>query len=223
MVKDAANVHKVHTFLENLPLGANVSLQFLDDLKAKLRPVGANDRETLLKLKEKEHTEKGYPFDGQFYIWDYRYFDQKFIQSSLDLDEKLVKEYFPVSVIVPQIIQIYQNLLSIKFVKMEGETWHPGNAFVVYPACTCRLCTPQRSSNIPSGRRTPRLEKISLDIVTWICSQGVRPDLLLNFPVPSLTALLPSCKVLARCSMGPDSWIHQTRWDKALPHCSHGR
>ena len=97
-------------------------------MKEKLRPVGLKDRETLLKLKEKEHTEKGYPFDGEFYIWDYRYYDQKFIQSSLDLDESLVKEYFPVSVIVPQIIQIYQDLLSIKFVEIKGDSWHTGSA-----------------------------------------------------------------------------------------------
>jgi Zn-dependent oligopeptidase len=96
-------------------------------LQKKLHPVGLKNRETLLKLKEREHTEKGYPFDGEFYVWDYRYYDQKFIQSSLDLDEILVKQYFPVSVIVPQIIQIYQNLLSIKFVEMRGDTWHPGN------------------------------------------------------------------------------------------------
>ena len=81
----------------------------------------------MLKLKEKEHAEKGYPFDGQFYIWDYRYYDQKFIQSSLHLDESLVKEYFPVSVIVPHIIQIYQDLLSIKFVEIKDESWHQGN------------------------------------------------------------------------------------------------
>ena len=101
--------------------------QFLDDLQKKLRPVGLKDRETLLKLKEKEHAEKGYSADDQFYLWDYRYYDQKFVQSSLDLDESLVKEYFPVAVIVPQIIQIYQDLLSIKFVEMKEESWHPGN------------------------------------------------------------------------------------------------
>lgn len=89
----------------------------------------------MLKLKEKEHAEKGYPFDGQFYIWDYRYYDQKFIQASLDLDESLVKEYFPVSVIVPQIIHIYQDLLSIKFVEIKGEGWHPGNVSVEYITC----------------------------------------------------------------------------------------
>lgn len=130
------------------------------------------NRETLLKLKEKEHAEKGYPFDGEFYIWDYRYYDQRFIQTSLDLDEMLVKEYFPVSVIVPQIIQIYQNLLSIKFVEMKGDTWHPG----------ARLCVSltedaydvsQRSRSIPFGRRMPNPPRISLGIATSICSQGV--------------------------------------------------
>ena len=130
MVKTAANVHKVRAFLETVgaAIEPRYSAQFLDDLKEKLRSVGLKDRETLLKLKEKEHKEKGYPFDGQFYIWDYRYYDQSFIQSSLDLDESLVKEYFPVSVIVPQIIQIYQNLLSIKFMEIEGDSWHTGNA-----------------------------------------------------------------------------------------------
>jgi Zn-dependent oligopeptidase len=101
-------------------------------LKQKLHPVGVKDRDTLLKLKEKEHAERGYPFDGQLYLWDYRYYDQKFVQLSLDLDETLVKEYFPVSVIVPQIIQIYQSLLSIKFVEIKEEGWHPGDVPVVY-------------------------------------------------------------------------------------------
>ena len=48
-------------------------LQFLDDLEGRLRPVGTKDRETLLAMKEKEHAELGLPFDGEFYIWDYRY------------------------------------------------------------------------------------------------------------------------------------------------------
>ena len=131
MIKNAAGVTKVPPFLFFETVGTFTDTQylaqFLDDLQEKLSPVGLNNRDTLLELKKKEHAEKGYPFDGEFYLWDYRYYDQKFIQSSLDLDEKSVKEYFPVSVIVPQIIQIYQNLLSIKFVEMEGKTWHTGD------------------------------------------------------------------------------------------------
>ncbi|KAI8969624.1 Metalloprotease [Trametes punicea] len=99
--------------------------EFLTDLEQKLRPVGLKDRETLLALKKKEHEEKGLPFDGEFYLWDYRYYDRKYLEESLSLDDQLVKEYFPVSVVVPAILEIYQNLLGVKFIEMNGETWHP--------------------------------------------------------------------------------------------------
>jgi len=78
-------------------------------------------------LKKKEHEAKGYPYDGQFYIWDYRYYDRKFIEESLDLDDMVVKEYFPVSVVVPTILSIYQNLLGVRFEAIENpNVWHPG-------------------------------------------------------------------------------------------------
>ncbi|KAL1748003.1 hypothetical protein HDZ31DRAFT_30713 [Schizophyllum fasciatum] len=96
------------------------------DLEQKLRPVGLKDREILLAMKQREHKEKGLPFDGEFYIWDYRYYDRKFIEETLDLDDMLVKEYFPVSVVVPTILEIYQNLLNVQFVEMKNDkTWHP--------------------------------------------------------------------------------------------------
>ncbi|KAJ7644086.1 metallopeptidase MepB [Roridomyces roridus] len=98
---------------------------FLDDLQEKLKPVGEKDRENLLALKEKDCKERGIPFDGTLWIWDYRYYDRKYVENSLDLDDMLVKEYFPVSVVVPAIINIYQNLLGVRFETIEGETWHP--------------------------------------------------------------------------------------------------
>lgn len=98
---------------------------FLDDLESKLRPVGEKELKILLAMKEKEHKEKGFPFDGNFYIWDYRYYDRKYVEETLDLDDMLVKEYFPVSVVVPTILQIYQDLLGVKFVEIETSTWHP--------------------------------------------------------------------------------------------------
>ncbi len=95
-------------------------LQFLTDLEQKLRPVGLKDRETLLALKMEEHAKKGLPFDGEFYLWDYRYYDRVFIERSLNLDDSLVKEYFPVSKVVPAILDIDPDL------EVKGETWHPG-------------------------------------------------------------------------------------------------
>ncbi len=81
-------------------------------------------------MKKEEHDEKGLPFDGEFYLWDYRYYDRKYIEKKLDLDDMLVKEYFPVSVVVPAILEIYQKLLGVKFVEAKGETWHPGWSLV---------------------------------------------------------------------------------------------
>ena len=101
---------------------------FLTDLEQKLRPVALKEREILLAMKQEEHKELGLEFDGKFNIWDYRYYDRKYIEKSLDLDDMLVKEYFPVSVVVPAILEIYQNLLGVKFVEVKGETWHPGTA-----------------------------------------------------------------------------------------------
>ena len=85
------------------------------------------DRETLLALKKKEHEEKGFPFDGEFYLWDYRYYDRKYIEESLSLDDKIVQEYFPVSTVVPAILEIYQNLLGVQFEEIQNaSTWHSG-------------------------------------------------------------------------------------------------
>lgn len=101
---------------------------FVDDLEAKLRPVGIKEREILLSLKKEEHEKRGLPFDGEFYIWDYRYYDRLFVEKTLSLDDSLVKEYFPVSVVVPTILSIYQNLLGVRFIEVTGgkkDVWHP--------------------------------------------------------------------------------------------------
>lgn len=114
------------------PLTYVFHTQFLDDLEQKLRPVGLKEREILLGMKQRECKEKGLPFDGEFYIWDYRYYDRKFVEETLDLDDSLVKEYFPVSVVVPTILNIYQNLLGVRFEEIKGQTWHPGSQLFVF-------------------------------------------------------------------------------------------
>ncbi|KAI0632166.1 metallopeptidase MepB [Trametes polyzona] len=98
--------------------------EFLSDLQKKLKPVGLKEREALLALKRREHVAKGFAFDGEFYVWDHRYYQRMHAEESFSLDQQLVKEHLPVSVVVPAILDIYQNLLGVTFVQMEGETWH---------------------------------------------------------------------------------------------------
>ncbi|KAJ7288404.1 metallopeptidase MepB [Mycena rebaudengoi] len=99
--------------------------EFLDDLEEKLKPIGLKERDVLLALKKKEHEERNLPFDGGLYISDKGYYTRKFLENSLDLDADLVKEYFPVSVVVPAMLDIYQNLLGVRFEAINGSIWHP--------------------------------------------------------------------------------------------------
>ncbi|KAG8887004.1 hypothetical protein FRB98_000687 [Tulasnella sp. 332] len=78
----------------------------------------SNDAEKLLR-------DFGIESSMQFYIWDYRYYDTRFVEKTLSLDDAKVKEYFPVDVVVPTILKIYQDLLGVDFVEMkDADTWH---------------------------------------------------------------------------------------------------
>ncbi|KAJ6584908.1 hypothetical protein B0H19DRAFT_926190 [Mycena capillaripes] len=163
-------------------------VDFLNDLEEKLKPVGIKDRETLLALKKQEHAERGLPFDGNFYIWDYRYYDRKFIETSLELDDMLVKEYFPVSVVVPAIIEIYQNLLGVRFETITGSTWHPDvQQFSVW----------EKDAKDESGfigycylDLFPRESKYSHAAVWPILSGYAKPDGTRSYPLAAMVANL---------------------------------
>lgn len=40
------------------------------------------------------------------------------------LDDSKVKEYFPVTVVVPAVLDIFQTLLGVRFEEMKQELWH---------------------------------------------------------------------------------------------------
>ncbi|EIW81394.1 metallopeptidase MepB [Coniophora puteana RWD-64-598 SS2] len=109
--------------------GSEKAWAYMQDLEAKLLPFGQRDRERFLELKKEEHEKRGYPFDGELYIWDYWYYDRLSVERSLKLDEGTVREYFPVENTISAILDIYQDLLGLKFVEAgygEADVWYPG-------------------------------------------------------------------------------------------------
>ncbi|KZV91237.1 zincin [Exidia glandulosa HHB12029] len=109
MVKSAQGVH-----------------DFISDVESKLLPVGKRDREQLLALKEEEEGADS----TEFYMWDWFYYDRLYVERTLDLDDALVKEYFPVEVVVPTIMKVYETMLGVEFVPLsndvdKGDVWHP--------------------------------------------------------------------------------------------------
>lgn len=136
MVKSGDNIKKVCPMCFGLAMPLSSLFQFLADLEQRLRPLGVEERQTLLKLKSDELKARGELFDGEFYLWDYRYYDRLYLEKNLALDDALVKEYFPVSVVVPAILEIYQNLLGVRFYQVkDAKIWHPdAQMFAVWAA-----------------------------------------------------------------------------------------
>ena len=108
------------------PRPADPFLQFLSNLEQGLRPIVLKEREALLTLKQEDHKARGIPFDGELYSWDQGYYRDRYVKKALDLDPTLVKEHFTPDVVVPVVLEIYHNLLGVKFVEVEGKLWHPG-------------------------------------------------------------------------------------------------
>jgi metallopeptidase MepB len=130
---------------------ASAAAAFLDDVQQKLNPIGQEDRQNLLALKKKEHEELGIPFDDELYAWDWRYYDRKYVETSLSLDNDFIKEHFPVNVVVPAILDIYRDLLRVRLEEVPNAVvWHPGKrSYDALMSSTYFLS--QTSSNMQHG------------------------------------------------------------------------
>ena len=108
------------------------------------------------------------------------------------MDDMIVKEYFPVSSVVPAILDIYQNLLGVQFEAIENpSTWHPGMfvSISITLNLTQRYFFPYVKMSKPflSGRKMPKMPLVSSDIATWIYTLAVRIFHSLTLPIRLMT------------------------------------
>jgi len=98
---------------------------FLEDIKQKLQPKAKNEIEKMLELKNNERIKLNETITDVFSYWDQDYFTRisKEEKSSVSFEE--IKEYFPVDMVLPEIIKIFEELYSLKFIKNENPSvWH---------------------------------------------------------------------------------------------------
>ncbi|KAK2874009.1 hypothetical protein QQF64_004068 [Cirrhinus molitorella] len=98
---------------------------FLEDLAAKLKPLGEQERAVILKLKEQESQKRNLPFTGELHAWDTRYYMTQVEETQYAVDQNQLKEYFPMEVVTKGLLDIYQELLNLTFQQVEGApVWH---------------------------------------------------------------------------------------------------
>lgn len=96
-------------------------LDFLGDLKTRLAPGGVKEIEHLLALKKKDHEARGLPFDGNYYLWDHRFYDRMMVEQEYSIDENAIAEYFPLKSTVAGMLRIFEELFGLVFVELTPE------------------------------------------------------------------------------------------------------
>jgi metallopeptidase MepB len=96
-------------------------LDFLGDLKTRLGPGGVKEINHLQELKKKDHEARGLPFDGNYYLWDHRYYDRMMVEKEYSIDENAIAEYFPLTSTVAGMLKIFEELFGLVFVELTPE------------------------------------------------------------------------------------------------------
>lgn len=114
---------------------ANVKT-FLSDLDNKLTPLAKRDLDLLLKLKERDCESSGAKFDGKINMWDFRFYMDQYVKQHCAIDSEKVRAYFPLGHVTDELLAMYQELLSLRFVEVaQPHVWHADvRMFAVYDA-----------------------------------------------------------------------------------------
>lgn len=114
-------------------------LNFLNDLKEKLAPLGKQDLKRMLDFKNKDLKERGLPVQDKLYLWDNAYYNEKLLEKEYLVDNLKVAEYFPLTETLATMFSFYEKIFDIKVVKLsedelpEGALWHKdAQLFAIY-------------------------------------------------------------------------------------------
>ncbi len=96
---------------------------FMNDLKEKLRPLREKELEVLKQLKGEE---LGIPINEvEMKLSDLFYYHEVLMKKKYAVDQNEVKKYFPMDGVVDGVLEIYQKVLNLEFVKNENpNSWH---------------------------------------------------------------------------------------------------
>ncbi|KAJ2657048.1 metalloendopeptidase [Coemansia sp. RSA 1199] len=100
-------------------------LAFEKDLRQRLDVLADKEIKEIEALKRADKKAAGEKYDGLF-SWDFRYYSNMVKERKHNINDDEVKEYFPMKEVTRGILEIYQTMLGLRFVKVEdAAVWHP--------------------------------------------------------------------------------------------------
>ncbi|ORZ24337.1 hypothetical protein BCR42DRAFT_402720 [Absidia repens] len=120
--------HAAYVLEVKMAKEVNTVNKFLEDLKVKLHDAGIKEIETMKEIKKKEKEERGEQYDGTFNPWDTSYYERILLESKYSVDQEQIKKYFSLETTISKMLDIYETVLGLKFVKVPSSkavVWHP--------------------------------------------------------------------------------------------------
>jgi metallopeptidase MepB len=95
---------------------------FLGDLRGRLAPGGLEEIKKLKSLKQADLKElkQEDKFDGNYYLWDHRYYDTLMLEKDFALDQNKIAEYFPLMPTITGMLEIFEEIFGMVFVEITG-------------------------------------------------------------------------------------------------------
>ncbi|RKF79802.1 Saccharolysin [Golovinomyces cichoracearum] len=96
---------------------------FLNDLRKRLTPGGVKEVQHLMDIKTEELKKQGLEStnDGNFYLWDSRFFTRMMVETEFSVDETKIAEYFPLQSTIMGMLKIFETLFGFEFFEIVGE------------------------------------------------------------------------------------------------------
>ncbi|KAI0999875.1 Saccharolysin [Podosphaera aphanis] len=97
--------------------------EFLSDLREKLTAGGAKEIKHLLEIKNEDLKSRGLEssIDGNYYLWDSRFYHRMMIEKEYSIDEQKIAEYFPLQSTIAGMLKIFEQLFGFEFIEILGE------------------------------------------------------------------------------------------------------
>lgn len=100
---------------------------FLSGLAKQLVALGDEEKSAMLELKKAECAKLGMKCDDKINMWDLKYYMRIIEETKYSVDHNKLKEYFPIDVVTKGLLEMYQELLSLKYEEIpEPDVWHKG-------------------------------------------------------------------------------------------------
>ena len=95
---------------------------FINDLLDRSKEKAISDHEI---LKEERNTELGIKSNKAINPWDISYYNNQILKNKYNVDREKMREYLPMNECLDGMFKIYQQLLGLKFNKIENASvWH---------------------------------------------------------------------------------------------------